>query len=209
MKFKWTDSVQANERLANTYLMYGRDVVYINEVRSSGILITFCPNGNNKTVPLDDDNWNDFRGIPPLGWVNFVGGPTPRAVLISRIPARVRRHGLYGDVVQIRDILDNTVQRSREFDLARILNNPGYTSLLENDYPDLDEILEKLPRRTSAAMSRKYAVYRDAGGVSWLFRKHEQVGFLTKSALNVFPDTAFYSDEIREIVPTITIRDLV
>lgn len=209
MKFKWTDAVQAQERIQGTYMMYGKDVVYINEVRSSGINITFCPNGGSKTVPYDDDNWNDFRGIPPLGWVNVIGGPAPNAVFVSRHPVRGRRHGLYGDVVSIRSLVDNALQRSREFDLTRIFNNPGYSSLLENDYPGVDEILERLPRRASTAMSRKYAVYRDAGGVAWLFRKAEQVGFLTKSVLNVFPDTSFYSDEIKEIAPNLSIRDLV
>lgn len=208
MKFKWADIVQAQERIQGTYLMYGEDVAYVEEVRSSSAIIQLMHNGERKTVKLEDDNWHDYRRLPPCGWVNVLNTAAPRCVLLSRIPARVRRHGLCNDVASFKEIADNVVSKSRDWNLSSIFSNPGYLGLLSNDYPDISEILEKLPRRASTAMSRKFAVYKDAGGVSWLYRKTEQIGFISRSSLNVFPDTSFYKDEILEIAPTLSIKDL-
>ena len=208
MAFKWADTVQAQERLQGTFLMYGEEVVYIEEVRASSAIIQLMSSDERKTVKLDDENWHDYRKIPPTGWINLLNVPTPRCVLLSRLPARVRRHGLTSDVVSQREISDNAVVKCRDHNLSLLFRNPGYKDLLVNSYPDVKEIVEKLPRRSSAAMSRKFAVYKDAGGVSWLFRRDEQVGFISRETLHVFPDTAFYKDEILEASPELSIKEL-
>lgn len=209
MKFKWADAVQAQERLTHTYLMYGKDVVFIEEVRSSGVVIRFVETNIVLTVKFDDPNWNDYRRIPPGGWVNIYGGPSPRCILLGRVPARVRRHGLYPDVATLREIADNSVVKNRDMNLNGLLSNTGYRDLLAESYPSIDETLDRLPRRSSSAISRKFAIYRDAGGVAWVFRRNEQVGFLSKGSLHVFPDTSFYKDEVLEVSPNIAIKDLV
>ena len=196
--FKWVDSAQAIDRLQGTYILYGNDPVYVHEIRGDSILIKNFRTGTEHTVSLGDPLFHEYRKLPPMGWMNVRGRDAPSAVFLKRIPIRGRRHGLTTDGVVVQDVSNNTLVRSSSMNIGHALKNKGYLDLLDGHYPSLEETLEKTPKGCTVAFSRKFAIYKDYGGLSFLYRNAEQVGLVSKDTLYTFPDTDFYKEELTE-----------
>jgi hypothetical protein len=201
--FVWTDDAQANDRLSNTVMLFDGRPVYID--RASGGLISIRNTdgsswGPVNGVPFDDPRWNNFRGIPKLGWTNLVMTGRPEAVFLERIPVRNRRHGLCQDNTLMYTFDGVDINPSRTYSLFDILANKGYLATLAGDYPSLPEIMERLPTGCCVAFSSSYAVLRDDGGVSWLYRNTTRIGFLSDSTVSCFQPKMYLTDEILETV---------
>lgn len=196
--FQWADQQQAVERLQGTYLMYGDDPVYFREIGRSAFHIKNYRKGVEESVKPSDPAFHGFRKLPPLGWMNVRKGAAPYAVYLKRIPIRGRRHGLTNDSVSVQEVQGNTVIRSASLSFSHAIANPGYLDLVDRVYPSFEDTLEKTPKGSAVAFSRKLAIYKDYGGLSFLYRNAEQIGLISKASLYVFPETKFYVDELSE-----------
>lgn len=196
--FKWADATQAAERLQGTFGLYGNDPVYFREIGRSVVIIKNYRSQEEVQKKLDDPLFHGFRKLPPLGWMNVVGKGTPYAVFMKRVPIRGRRHGLYSDNVTVQEVQTNTVIRSPSMSFSNAIANRGYLDLLDGSYPSFEMVLEKTPKGVAVAFSRKLAIFKDYGGLAFLYRNAEQIGLISKSSLYVFPETKFYLDELSE-----------
>lgn len=195
--FVWADAAQAEERLLNTFVLYGNSPLYVTVTSSKLVKGELSRSLEGVTKEITDPLFFNFRKLPPLGWVNLLDRPSPKAVFLRRIPTVSRRHGYTTENVVIREIRNNSAERAEE-SLSSVFTNRGYHDGMDNNFPTALEILEKAPKGTAVAFSRKFAIAKDNAGLSYLYRNLDQVGLISKDALYVFPDTVCFRDEIQE-----------
>lgn len=207
----WTDARQAQERIQNTFLMYDDAPVQVMAVRDAagyeyedGIdRIEYDePGKGRKLAKMDDEKWKKFRVLPPLGWVNYAS-PDERyigAVYLSRTSRNTRQHGLNSQNVTVYDFFHwATFGKSQVVEAQHIFSSEGYRECCAGEYPPLEDILAHIKEETAVAFSNRFAVYRCADGVRWLYRKRTRVGLFTGAdTLSLFPKLGFYREEIME-----------
>ena len=196
--FTWADAAQAEERLRDTFIMYGDSPLYVTATSATLVKGELLRTRESITKPVTDPAFFNFRKLPPLGWVNLLDLPSPKAMFARRNPVVSRRHGYYNENVVVREIRNNNPERT-DYGIGTVIQNRGYLNLLDNDYPSVLEILEKTPKGTTVAFSRKFAIYKDNAGLSYLYRNLDQIGLVSRGSLYVFPDTACFTDELKEV----------
>ncbi len=196
-KMFWTDINQARDRLNNTYLMLGKDPVYIRDFSSTGeVYVHNYRLGGKPAEPVPLEAFGDFRKLPPLGWINLLGKDVPDAVYAERVPLINRSHGLRGDGVAVFQFEGGVLDYTRNHSLGTILADKGYLLTVDGDYPTIEDVVENIPPNCTTAVSRKLAVASGSDGLSWLYRRRERLGFFTKNSLRIFPTLSFYRDEL-------------
>lgn len=208
----WENLEQARERLSGCYIMYGNEIVYVEDVhaKSNGLTARIYDAARinpSRLVKLSDPAFKSFREIPPLGWTNIVGGTKPNAVFMERVPVRQRTHGLSNNNVTVKDNSTGLVGRSREYNFTSVVTNKGYEGTIEGKYPSLEEVLQKLPRDSLAAVSSRYAVQEDSPGMKWFYRNSERVGMISGENLLLFKGFLYLLEELQE-AKEITFKDV-
>ena len=198
----WEDIHQAAERLPNSYILYGDDVVSVVrcETRKEGpsAQVYFMKDGREEWKSLDDPLFHDFHRLPPLGFVNVVSLGKPTAILLTRLPERSRIHGLKNSRVKCEELTPAGLMKSSKTDYSRITTDKGYSWRIANSYPTASEIMEKLPDGCSAAFSPTYGISKDSFGISRLFRRGLAVGIIHENGLRLTKQTAAYREELEE-----------
>lgn len=202
----WTDAVQAQERLAGTFVCYDKKPVFIDriEAKKSGVVaITYdAGEGDYRQRNLEDEKWNNFRDLPVLGWFNYInssGNIVP--YLLERRSVNTRSHGLSSSNTRLHVIAKDGVSKmERGFNLNDFFRNPGYMETYDDEtsFPKLSEILMALDDNPGGvAFSRKLAVCVTEEGMKWLVHKNRRIGFFTGTdSLNLFPKNGFYKEEL-------------
>jgi hypothetical protein len=198
-KFLWADGTQAQERIQGTYLLFDKQLAYVQEIRSSTATIVYTATGKSENVRLNDDRWNDFRDIPPLGWINIFLGGRPKAIFLKRIPVRGRRHGLTRECVVSLILLEEGVSNNGAPSFELVVTDEGYGCSIRGEYPSLEEILTRLPTGCSAAFSPKFAVFRSKTGLFWIYRNELNIGFIQNGTIQTFSEMKFAEEELFEV----------
>lgn len=208
----WTDPVQAQERLANSTILYGEQPFFVERVIPakgkdhyllSGVLY---PEAKQMAIKLDDERLHKYRRLPPLGWSNCLFDR--KALFLDRVPRRSRQHGLNGDNVSISSIAQNgSVSRGGVY-FDDVIRDKGYFLSCIGDFPSLEETLQALKAHSSLAISKDFAVYRDRDGLRWLYRKVDRIGLFSGiETLLLFGKFSFLKEELHENT-TITVKDI-
>lgn len=203
--FRWEGSDQANDRLQGTYIRFGDSIAYVRECsgdRNNLVVyytIVGVGGGKNVSSSADDPRWHDFRLMPPLGWVNVETLGYPHAVLINRRTVRTRRHGINGDSVSLYSIQPGVgLAQERSINLGNVYESQGAAQAVLGEFPTVSEIIERLPNGCSAAASPLLCVAKDSSGLSKVYRKDEELGYITKGGLYILPKFMYRVDELRE-----------
>lgn len=208
----WTDAAQAQERLCTSYVMLGDIPVRVEAIRDKHeygyekdkVYVAYPPQhrSDEMLIDMDDERWNKFRSLPPLGWVNYHGTRLIGAVYLSRTARNTRQHGLNSNNVTAYDFQSEAggqLSRSGNITADYVFQSEGYLESIRGEYPSLEEILANIKEGTSIAYSPKFAVYRCEDGVRWLYRKRNRVGmFIGADTLSLFPRLGFYREEIQD-----------
>jgi hypothetical protein len=96
----------------------------------------------NKTqvVSLCDKGFNNFRVLPPLGWLNSTFDPIG-VVFTKRQPIRGRTHGLARNNVKVFSFSEGgSLSTSRDIGFETIREDEKAVASLKGEYPSLEEI---------------------------------------------------------------------
>lgn len=199
----WTDAQQAAEKLQGSYILLEKDPLYVERIRNDErgapeIRGYLYPKRTAVNVKLDDPRLHRFRVLPPVGWVNYK--ERKAAVYLSRRPRRTRIHGLTSENVTVSMLNETGNIVADWYRLDNIVQDEGYLLACNNDYPELEEVLQHLKENSSLALSSVYAVHRDKDGVRWLFRNTDKVGlFSGVGTLYLFSRFSFLREEMNEV----------
>lgn len=200
-KMFWEDVNQANERLANTYVMYGDDIYHIDRCENaSGTPSAYAADpihGNYRFISLEDDAWHNFHKLPPMGYVNVMSYGFPMAVLLTRLPERSRSHGIKANRVSVAHLAGGAIAGS-PINFVHIVNDSGYRDNIRGAYPTARQILDNLDEGQSAAFHPSYAISKDDFGIFRLFRKHLMVGVIEDSSVRYTKVTDCYREELEQ-----------
>jgi len=211
--FFWTDSVQAQERLAGSYIKFGDKVAYVEEVRNpragpTATIIVY-PEGLTESVLLSDPRFGRFRTPLPIGWVNSQSNK--RAFYVSRAPQRSRTHGMTRSNTTLSTI-DKIGRLGGAGDYGSydtIAKDPQYAAAIVGNYPPLSLVLDKLRNGTCVAISNKLCLFRDQEGIRWLFVDTDRVGLFTGADTLLLISSFSYLKEQLQEAPEFTVNNLV
>ena len=205
----WTDVGQAMDRILNTVVLYDNRPCLIDEILEHDdkpkAYIRFCATNDRQRKELSSPKFEKFRNLPSLGFVNLVN--RGQLVLLQRAVVSTRRHGLNGDNVSVKGII-NLADETRVPVFSSgggrgsgftpdIYHDPGFVNTHEKKFPSLDAVLQKLNASAAMAFDSSYAVLRDAVGVRWLFRNEQRVGFFADAdTLILFTKYSYLREEI-------------
>jgi len=207
----WVDDQQANERLADTFIMKADEVVLVSAVENGSVYYRPLPNGPQDRYPLDSPVWNRFRTLPPLGWLNVTVKGFVGAVYLRRKAIRSRQHGLSANNVNIFSFYGNNgiLAADRITGMGSIYGCGLYRD--PDQYSSFRETFEVLELDSSAALSAKFALYKDEGGLTWLYRKRRRIGFMADAnTLFLLRSEKYYREDVeahKNILP-IEVREL-
>ncbi len=207
----WTDDQQAAERLAETFILKGDEVVYVQTVEAGQIYHKTLPSGALQAEKLDSPVWNKFRKLPPLGWLNVSTNKFVGAVYMRRRAVRSRSHGLNNTNIQVFGFHGNggVLAGERLLSMTAIYGAGLYKD--PDQYPGFRDVFAVLKTDSSAALSSKFAIYKDAGGLVWLYRKRRRIGLIPDVAtVLLFRGENFYREDIlanHNILP-VEVREL-
>jgi len=211
--FFWTDSVQAQERLAGSYIKFGDKVAYVEEVRNpragpTATIIVY-PEGLTESIPLSDPRFGRFRTPLPIGWVNSQANK--RAFYVSRAPQRSRIHGMTRSNVALYTV-DKLARIGGAGDYAsydNLAKDPQYSAAIRKEYPPLSVVLDKLKNGTCIAVSNTLCLFRDSDGIRWLFVGTDRVGLFTGADTLLLLSSFSYVKEQLQEAPEFTVNNLV
>jgi hypothetical protein len=201
----WTDDAQAAERIKDTYVMFGNDIVEVNQVLGGVAEYRVADTRVFGRSLLRDAGWHRFRKLPPLGWMNTAAAKGKvQAVYLRRSAQRTRQHGLSSNNVIAYQIYDTgVVDRCRTQNIGTVYGSGLYR--LKDHYPPLRQLFPLLQEGQSIAISDKYCVFRDTESLTWLFRKRKRIGLIPDTGtLLLLRSQKFYREEIeslRDILP--------
>ncbi len=182
--FFWTDSAQAEERLRNSYVLFGDCVAYVERISSSRSAgpradIRLYPENRHELVSLSDPRFGRFRTPLPIGWVNNM--QYRRAYFVVRSPQRSRIHGMVDSNTMVYQVRNNGLVPSDELRFSTLATDLMYKAAINNDYPPLDKVIDKIKQGTCIAFSKNMCINRDTDGIRWLFVGADRVGLFTGS----------------------------
>lgn len=199
----WTDDVQAQERLLESYVMKQNEIVRVTGVRDGMISYSRASDGMAGRLSMKDPAWNKFRKLPKLGWVNVtLTAPKPVvfAAYLRRSAVRSRTHGLSTANTLVYDFMaqnGDTLNKSRVINASHAFQKGAYNE--DKPFPSFEEVYPLLKPKGSIALSSKLALYKDTKGLVTLYRKRKPVGFVTDiKTLLLFSDSTFYREDIQE-----------
>lgn len=198
----WTDTQQANERLAACVILYDGLPFYVTEAFNGDdgkarVNMTSCgPNPTNTRKLMDSPKFKRFRELPQIGWMNPSKGAS--AVFLERHARRSRQHGLSDQNVTRKSFRQGVLSNPEERrPLTTAMTDEGFVQCVTGVFPSLAKILANIEENSALAYSRKYCVYRDSDGIRWLYREAERVGLFTGTeTLNLLSKFAYCREEI-------------
>lgn len=209
----WTDLTQANERLRGTFILYDNSRPFYveqaieNDKGKACLYGYFCKSEGKisyQYIPLDDEKWNNFRTLPPLGWFNFITkDKTIIPVYLKRRAINTRTHGLTHNnsyTLTFRKGYDKP-SKSESVIFNNVFQNQGYIERCEdkNNYPLCSEIVNSITENEGCAFSSLFCVFMSNEGIRWLFRKNQRIGLFTGvDTLTLFPKFSYLVEEITE-----------
>lgn len=198
----WTDDIQAGERLVGCLVLHDDDVLYVDEIRAGNAVCREAEDLNNfdkqKRISLSSKGWNDFRILPALGWrnitVNLLGGTTKSgAMYVKRVAQRTRSHGLNRNNTIVYDFFAGEFSKSR-YSVESCFNKRYKEN--QKNMPRFIGAFEALTKNSSAALSPKWALFRDGDGLTWLYRKTKRVAIvLNNNSVSFLPGSDFYTQD--------------
>lgn len=198
--FFWTDTRQASERLEGCIILYDDYPVYIRGVTShddghTRAMVEYL-DGTQKTSrkKLNSPLFERFRRLPNIGWIN---NPKYGAMFVSRIPSRIRQHGLISSNVSVRSF-DSNILTGAPLGLFDLAKTSFFADMHKGKYPSLEDVLKNINNNTAFAVSRKYCVRQDTDGLTWLYREDTRVGIISGEELLLIKGKAFLVEEIME-----------
>lgn len=211
----WTDDVQANERLIESYIMKQNEIVRVTAVAGGEIAYRNMATGRDGRLPMRDTAWNKFRSLPPLGWINVTLDKPKKmvfAVYLRRNSVRCRTHGLSNTNTTAYDFKsggDGVLVKSRIVAVQHVFEKGSYNE--DNPFVNFEEAYALLGKGDSVALSSKFALYKDTRGIVTLYRKRKAIGFVPdNNTLLLFADSRFYREDVQDnkkILP-VTIKEL-
>ena len=200
--FFWEDAVQAQERLQGSYVLYGDEPVFIEQVNSRRsdvvAMISRCVSRNIEEVSLSSPLFHMFRKLPILGWINDI--EAKKALFLDRQSTRSRTHGFVDNNIRV----GNTEEGSdelyfRNYRFSTIAVRQGYFDANKGNYPSLPDVLSVIRNNSIIAVSNKFAVKRDQGGLRWLYHGMNKIGVFTDTeTLLLVTRFSFMKEEIQE-----------
>jgi len=206
-KFFWTDEVQAQERLNNTFIKHNDDVVFVSHIENEKIFYINYVDDTIGNDTLDSVSWKRFRVLPPIGWLNidrqkdvhrgvkkYVGG-----VYLNRRAVRSRSHGLNDTNIQIFSFQpdEKGLVNDKSFILKDVYKCGFYKD--PEQYPSFTEAFRHLRNGFCVALSPKFALIKDSDGLTWLYRKRLKVALIPNVAtLFLLASCKYYREDILE-----------
>lgn len=213
----WTDDVQAQERLLESYIMKQNEIVRVVAVEDSNIYYSRAKDGFRDRLPMRDSSWGKFRKLPPLGWINVTipssnGKKRVCAVYLRRTSVRSRTHGINSTNTIVYDFLSNgdgAVSKSGVLNVHTVFEYGSYGD--EEPFPSFRDAFPLLGVKSSIALSSKFALFKDSKGLVTLYRKRKPVGLVPNiESLLLFADSNFYREDIQDnhLILPIQIKEL-
>lgn len=178
--FFWEDATQANERIANSYVLLDDKPAFIAGVsggREPYAQLTIYPEGTALNVPLDDKRFHRFRRLPAIGWMNW--GAKKTAAYLSRRPVRSRQHGLSDSNVAVGMLGEDYGMHYRDVRYNTVARDPFYAAACRHEFPSCEEIVSVIRPGSSIAFDHSYAVFCDSGGLKWFYRNDQRAGLFS------------------------------
>lgn len=214
----WTDYVQAQERLANTVILYDNNPVYVEgcapgdpgamdnpdipraQIRDLGVLKASTKSSRKI---LNSPKFERFRRLPNLGWCNMVANPKTGPLFLSRRPvAGSRLHGLANANTRVENFVlngDAFFLDGGGYNLMNVVYDQGFTDMHHGRYPTLGAVLANIKENSGIAYSLDFCVWRDTVGIRWLFHKTNKIGIFTGvDTLNLFTKFAYLRETIMQ-----------
>ena len=209
----WTDIRQAEERLADSVVMYDGMPMKVMHV-INGIdfpdgghrasLVTCGPTREDVRKKLNSPKFKRFRELPTCGWMNSVERKAG-AVYTERRALTTRTHGLNNNNVVVtsfrsRDGENNPmISKGGHYNFQHFIYDTGFIQQQKDEYPSLVGTLDNIQESSSIAISPTFCVMRDARGIRWLYRHLECVGLFTgNDTLNLLTRHSYLREEIMD-----------
>jgi len=200
--FFWEDLAQANDRLSGSYVPYNGAVVYIREVQEGRdgpvAAANIYPTKKHSFLPLNDKGFHRFRKTLPKGWTNCYSAK--RALYLSRGAVRTTKHGMTTTNTKVGNISPPIFEMYwRDYDLGNVVQDEGYSQAVNNDFPDMREVLRIIKPEGVIALSNKLAISMDNEGLRRLHYHKDTVGVFTGvSSLLLTSKFSYLKEEILE-----------
>lgn len=206
----WTDDVQAQERLLESYIMKQNEIVRVTGVEDGNIYYSRATDGHRDRLSMRDPAWGKFRNLPSLGWINVTfstnRGKKVCAAYLRRNSVRGRSHGINNSNTLVYDFLrdnDGTISKSGVLNIARVFELGSYGD--EEPFPAFQQVYPLLLNKSSIALSSKFALFKSDKGLVTLYRKRKAIGLVPDiSTLLLFADSTYFREDIqdhRKILP--------
>lgn len=200
----WTDDVQAQERLLESYIMKQNEIVRVTGVEDGNIFYSRAKDGYRARLSMRDPSWGKFRNLPSLGWINVTlttsRGKKVCAAYLRRNSVRGRSHGINSSNTVVYDFLrdgDGTVSKSGVLNIAKVFEAGSYGD--EEPFPSFQEAYPLMLNKTSIALSSKFALFKSDKGLVTLYRKRKAIGLVPDiNTLLLFADSTYFREDIQD-----------
>lgn len=206
----WDNERQATERLNGSLVCYDDVPVQVIEIDRGSAVVN---RGNNvrDRLNLDDAEWNNFRTLPKLGFINTRKG----LFNLSRNPRPTMRHGLTGENTNtvMYSLAKGTFFRHPEYNITSLFNEEfeAFAIRQQADYPSFDEAFEFV-RETGEplAISHKHAlVKRGKSNIIYLQRDVDQViGMIVGNDVFLHKQYRYCQEEIQQTFQINEIKEI-
>jgi len=204
----WENLAQANQRLAGCVVNYaGHPVRFPSAIDSRTLAVTKVVDSSSLLVSLDSEDFNNFRDVPRLGFMNLPGS----LVLLRRMPVRNQVHGLSRSNTEILEYHKTRGFIRSEYNFDRLLANYGkyFDAMATGNYPDLSEAYEYSNRNQPLAITSKYAICCQDDGLKRLYRMSRPIGVVTdRNTIHLTSLTKFWQEDLQETLgnPTVFVE---
>lgn len=193
----WEHIEQARQRLNGAVVLRDGLPIRFGDITSKNINVKDIATGSVLKVNLDDKEFNDFRDLPEMGFVNVPG----ELYFTMRVPVRSQTHGLsrsntkmflYKGGRFISDIPTNYDKFVDDYGLY-------YAEAVKGAFPSFDKAVEYVSDRQPVAFSRKWALAMK-DGIKTLFRLQDEIGIVSSDgACLLKPLYLCYREELQEL----------
>ena len=190
----WHGIDQARQRLAGSVVLYDGKPVRFGGVEGRECEVRDIRTGKIIRLNLEDKKFNDFREIPPMGFVNV-----PNTLYyLRRNPVRSQTHGLIrGNVYVSYPSRGRFIRDGVNYDYLVERNGDNYADRCEGKYPTFEQAVDICSSEQPIAFCPKYALVQDRGRKT-VFRGEIPIGILDGSSVLLGKTFLCFREELQE-----------
>lgn len=191
----WHNLDQARQRLAGAVVLYDGKPVRFGNIDGRECDVRDIETGKMKTISLEDPAFDDFRRLPPMGFVNV-----PNSLfLLRRAPIRSQSHGLIRSNVTVfyPNSRGSFTREGVNYDYLVEKYGQHYALRCQKGHPVFADAVKFLKEDQPVAFADKYALI-SIKGQAILFREEERIGAVEDGTVFLKKPYLCYREDLQD-----------